>query len=553
MRMLVIALIACVLFVISAWTAGQAKSIDQILASDIRVRLALGPAYEIVRVEPVAVHHGEFVVDAATPDRSRGIRTLVNLQTESVLRIGPLKSVDIIFLTADAEKAFAIVRNLPSIRALLGAAIGQYRITSADDSGLPGYRVDAIPVRGIGHRDVCATHRCLDLLFRTPSGYLKAPHVLVDLTADRRIGGPASERSIAPVEQPSRARHLSAVVPNMGCHEIIFPSAPTSWHICWTRDAGFGMVIGPMSFKRGPFAPFDVLGDARVDQIFVPYASGAPRYYDVNYDFPLAFIAQSLCPGTLLDGGRACLEIRDRDIDWMASPFGSRFLNGRRGQEAVFWSVLDADNYQYVEQWGFRDDGIFWGRVGATGRNLPTLETESHTHDFVWRIAPHLNGSGNSINHVTLYEPVNQLAAQDVVTAVPMPAGLLWNPVTFDQLEVYPPGANNERGDPISYRLVALPTGGLAHHNEPFTQDDLWATAGDPTETDASHLPDYAKEQRSLVDTDVTIWYRGSVHHQPRDEDGYYGYAGWNGTTHTMWTGFAFVPRNLFAKSPNYP
>ena len=547
------AIIVSGLFVICSPLPSHAKTVDQILHGDKAVRLVLGSTFDVLRVEPVAMHPSQIVVDAATQDRAVGIRALVDTRTSLVVRVERVDTADILYAASDVEKAFAIVKDLPSIRTLLGSAIDQYRASGPDDPDVPAYKIDALPVRGMGVRDECALHRCLDLLFRTPHGYLQGPHVLVDLTSGKRIGGPANE---SPTRHPSSASTgaiTRAVMPDSRCQKITFPNAPTSWNVCWHRATGFGIVIGPATFKRGPFGPFGVIGDARVDQIFVPYATGQPRYYDVNYDFPLAYIPQSICPGTLLERGTLCLEIRDRDVDWLFSQDGSRFVSGRRGQEAVLWSVLAAANYQYIQEWGFRDDGVFWGRAAATGRNLPGLETESHTHDFIWRIAPQVGPGGDSVNHVTLNEPVNQPTAQDTLTAVPQPAGLLWSPQTFDQLEIYPPGVVNGRGDQISYRLVPLPTGGLAHHEELFTQADLWATAGDPTELDATMLPQYAHEQRSLVDTSVTMWYRGSIHHQPRDEDGYYGNAGWFGTTHTMWTGFMFVPRNLFDKSPLFP
>jgi len=155
---------------------------------------------------------------------------------------------------------------------------------------------------------------------------------------------------------------------------------------------------------------------------------------------------------------------------------------------------------------------------------------------------------------VTLNEPVSGLTAQDVVTPVPHPLGMVWSPQTFDAIEIYPPGKTNARGDQTSYRLIPQPNGGLAHHNEAFTQADLWATLGNPLELDASRLPHYASESGSLVNTTVTTWYRGSVHHQPSDENGFYDDSGvWRGTTHTMWTSFIFVPRNLYSETPFFP
>ncbi|HLW38162.1 MAG TPA: hypothetical protein VKR99_07010, partial [Candidatus Eremiobacteraceae bacterium] len=131
------------------------------------------------------------------------------------------------------------------------------------------------------------------------------------------------------------------------------------------------------------------------------------------------------------------------------------------------------------------------------------------------------------------------------------PTGIVWNPQRFDQLEAYAPGLTNGRGHTTAYRLLAQPNTGLAHHQEPFTQADLWATEGDPLDIDAIDLPLYAKEHTSLANTDIALWYRGSFRHQPRDEDGFYDSSGnFIGTTHTVWTGFIFMPRNLFDQSP---
>lgn len=536
--------------------ANRVAALEAALSRDRSVQAALGASFDIVRVQPVESDANQFVVDVATPNHSSGLRALVNLATSLVVRTQRLDPVDIVFTQSDVAYAFALVRNLPSVRTRLGSTLPLYHVGGVADMR-PPYRVEALPVRGADLRDPCTAHRCLELLFHTPRGYVAGLRVLVDLTAGRRIGDPAGEASRQFPRAPVSAQQVhiepSALTgfTSPECQAVRFFSATTSWNVCWTYVTGYGLVLGPVSFKRpGGFKPLSIIAQASVAQIFVPYATGDPRYYDTSFGFPNAGIAPNLCPkGTLLDAGSACLEHRDRDTDWMF-PSGA-VPSGRRGEEAVLWSVLYAANYLYIEEWGFQDDGVFWGRVGATGQNLPGVETESHTHDYVWRVVPRLAGRGNSVNYVGINEPVNQPTAPDVSLRIAHPTSIVWNPQKFDQVEVYAPGVTNGRGDTTSYRLMPLPVAGLAHHQEAFTQADLWATKGDPLETDAASLPVYVKEKASLVNADIALWYRGSFRHQPRDEDGYYDSGGnWIGTTHTLWTGFIFMPRNLFDSSP---
>ncbi len=532
--------------------APRVAALEHALFNDKVVRGFLGLSFDVVRVEPVVDQPGEFVVDAATSNRSTGIRALVDLKSESVSRVKKLDPPDILFGPTDVATAFGLVRNSPALRARLGATLPLYR-TTTDESAR--YRVEGLPVRGTLPSDPCTTHRCLQLLFHGPHGYVPGLPLLVDLTAGAALGTGA--RSIAP-QPPAQTRAPGVTVLATAlsglelpeCHAEKFSSATSSWTICWYYVSGVGLVVGPVTYKKPNGVSFGVIDNARVGEIFVPYASGFPRFFDTSFGFPNAPLTANLClRGTLFDGGTACIEHRDRDVDWMF-PAGT-VPTGRRGEEIVLWSVLYAANYLYIEEWGFRDDGAVWGRVGATGQNLPGSETESHAHDYFWRIVPHIAGRGNSLNYVGVSEPVSGLSATDVTMNIPQPTPVVWNPQRFDQLEVYAPGVTNGRGDIESYRLMAMPFAGLAHHNEFFSRADLWATSGDPTETDASQLPKYASEHVSLVNTKVGMWYRGSFHHEPRDEDGFYDSNGnFIGTTHAFWVGFMLFPRNLFDRSP---
>ena len=101
--------------------------------------------------------------------------------------------------------------------------------------------------------------------------------------------------------------------------------------------------------------------------------------------------------------------------------------------------------------------------------------------------------------------------------------------------------------------LMPLPTGGLTRHQEPFTQADFWVTHYKWDEMSAKDLVSYVTPPESVVDTDIVVWYKGSIHHEPRDEDGEIVGGYWKGVALVMWTGFMMMPRNLFDTTPFYP
>jgi Cu2+-containing amine oxidase len=95
--------------------------------------------------------------------------------------------------------------------------------------------------------------------------------------------------------------------------------------------------------------------------------------------------------------------------------------------------------------------------------------------------------------------------------------------------------------------------GGLTQHTEPFTQNDFWVTPYKSGQFAARQLPSYVAGGPNVANTDIVLWYKGSLHHHPRDEDGVYnGSQKWVGTAHLMWTGFELVPHNFLDCSPFY-
>jgi len=326
----------------------------------------------------------------------------------------------------------------------------------------------------------------------------------------------------------------------------------THWRLCWETVPGNGLIIHWAYFRKSPGAKWlFVLWDARVSEIFVPYHSGSPRYYDVEYMFPLTPIGASDCPptvgGTIL-AGNVCKEVFDRGLLWKADN------QVRRGEQLILWSALAAANYNYVIEWTFRDDGVILGRLGATSHNIGFAPMETHVHNPIWRLDVDLDGWPNdSVRFGTHTENLPGLSATDTDPIIAVEGNRAWNPQAFNSLDIFDKFLKNGRGDPTSYTLMPLPTAGLTRHQEPFTQADFWVTHYHWNEMSAMDLVSYITPPESVVDTDIVVWYKGSIHHHPRDEDGEMVSGYWNGVALVMWTGFMLMPRNLFETTPFYP
>jgi hypothetical protein len=324
----------------------------------------------------------------------------------------------------------------------------------------------------------------------------------------------------------------------------------THWRLCWQGVPGNGLLIHWAYFRTSPSKPWlFLLWDARVSEIFVPYHTGSPRFYDVGYMFPLTSVGAADCPasqgGTVL-AGNVCKQVHDRGLSWKSDS------QVYRGEEIVLWGALAAANYNYVIEWTFRDDGIVMGRVGATSHNFPGREFETHVHNPIWRLDVDLNGWPNDSVALGTHTEVG-LTGIDTQPPIPLSTGLPWDPRAFNTLDVSDKFLVNGKNDKTYYQLIPLPTQGLAQHQEPFTKPDFWVTRYNPSQMSAKDLVSYTNPPVSVSDTDIVIWYRGSVHHHPRDEDGEKVGGVWHGVALVMWTGFMLKPHDLFDRTPFYP
>ena len=327
------------------------------------------------------------------------------------------------------------------------------------------------------------------------------------------------------------------------------------WHLTVNAVKQYGLVITGASFQK-PNSPFlYVLFDGRLAALFVPYHPGSPRFEDIGLNFdPLRLPAAKFPPPRqIIGGGYICKEVRDY-LAYMDA-FTDPTTRVRYGQEVVYFSVLDAANYQYIEEWTFRDDGAILVRAGSTGPKLGGSPM-GHMHDFTWRLDIDLNGADDNSAYLTRHveknltppfpPPAAGSTAEDNRDPIEIEGSRVWNPQNFNTLVIEDRTLLNGNGRHTSYELVPMRSG-TARHSEPFTRKDFWVTRYKPEELLANDLPTYIRDGQPTVDKDLVIWYTGSEHHETnsRDED--------FNTVPVLWTGFDLIPQNLFNKTPFYP
>jgi len=323
------------------------------------------------------------------------------------------------------------------------------------------------------------------------------------------------------------------------------------WHLTVNAVKKFGLVITGASFQKSRASPsIYVLFDGRLGEIFVPYHHTVDqRFGDISeFNFePLTLNpAQFPPPREIIGGGKICKEVRDY-LAYMNFLGANRRV--RYGQEVVYFSVLNASNYQYIMEWTFRDDGAILVRAGSTGPKYPFTPNEGHMHNFTWRLDIDLDGASYNSAYLTRHferlTPTDSTAT-DKKELIEKERGLVWNPEKFNTLLIESNTLKNGNMRPTSYELVPMRTG-TARHSEAFTKRDFWVTRYDPSEILAVGLPTYVRDGLSTNNNDLVIWYTGSEHHEDnsRDED--------FNTVPVLWTGFELIPNNLFDKTPFYP
>lgn len=280
-----------------------------------------------------------------------------------------------------------------------------------------------------------------------------------------------------------------------------------------------------------------------------------------------------------------CMHEEDYGILWKHTNGRINQVEVRRSRRLVVSFITTVDNYEYGIFWYFYQDGSIQFEAKLTGIVLtaaaepeeqpkygvlvaPQVNALVHQHFFGMRLDFDLDGVGNSIEEVnTVAEPpgpenpqANAFYATTTLLKTEAEAQRLVDAHAARYWRIINPNRTNGLGTPVAYRLIpgenVLP---FAHPESSLMQragflaKHLWVTPYDPAEQwpagpypnqhpGGEGLPQWTQANRSLVNTDLVVWYNFGHHHIPRPED-------WP-VMPVAYSGFWMKPDGFFDRNP---
>ncbi|GMU78106.1 MAG: amine oxidase [Acidimicrobiia bacterium] len=281
-----------------------------------------------------------------------------------------------------------------------------------------------------------------------------------------------------------------------------------------------------------------------------------------------------------------CMHEEDYGILWKHNDLHGGTNEVRRSRRLVVSFIATVGNYEYGFYWYLYLDGNIQLEVKLTGiispqavepgvvppfANLvaPGLAAPHHQHLFSARLDFDVDGTANSVYEVEAEVvppgPDNpwRNAFRPRVTRLDTELGAQrdMDAATSRSWRIVNEEVRNRLGQPVAYKLVptmSTPTmladpessvgrrAGFARHNlwvTPYAPDERRAAGEFPNQSAGGEgLPAWTAADRSIVETDVVVWYTFGVTHFVRPED-------WP-VMPVEYTGFLLSPFGFFDRNP---
>lgn len=280
-----------------------------------------------------------------------------------------------------------------------------------------------------------------------------------------------------------------------------------------------------------------------------------------------------------------CLHEEDAGLLWKHTDWRTNQSETRRSRRLAVSFVATVGNYEYGFFWYFYQDGGIQCEVKLTGimnttalapgqapawgvEVAPRLNAPFHQHIFAARLDMSVDGGTNSVYEVnTAGLPRgednphgNAFRAEATLLATETQAQRSVNAASARFWRVVNPKRKNKLGQPAAYRLLpgenappfvqadaaVLRRAGFAAHHlwvTPYRADERYPS-GEYVNQHAGGdgLPRWTAADRSIVDTDLVLWYVFAHMHVPRPED-------WP-VMPVSQLGFMLKPDGFFAANP---
>ncbi len=278
-------------------------------------------------------------------------------------------------------------------------------------------------------------------------------------------------------------------------------------------------------------------------------------------------------------------------VSWRHFDFITGGTESRRARELVVRQIAAVGNYDYLFDWTFQQDGTIRIAVGATGiaevkgvaaKSMTDADgakaaayghfvsehtiAVNHDHFLSFRLDLDVDGEKNSFvddqlkrvkpegakRSLWIEQPRTLKREHDARLHMSMEAPSFWRVVN--------PIALGPVGYPVGYELMPghnamsllapedFPSrrAGFAAYNlwvTPYSPDERWAGGAYPNQSKGGDgLPTWTKENRSIENTDIVLWYTIGFHHVVRAED-------WP-VMPTSWHEFQLRPFDFFPRNP---
>ncbi len=370
---------------------------------------------------------------------------------------------------------------------------------------------------------------------------------------------------------------------------IDFPDS--HWRFGLRNQGLKGLSLVDVSIQAAQFTSEQyIIKHAGMTEIFVPYDDGTYKYdYDMTgsnnmdqidpadlpaQDASLVFLRRLVSGGYMRDPvPKVAVECRDAGIAWRCTYHTNR--TRQRVHEVVVWGVYEADNYENIIEYTFKEDGGISFRFGATGYVLTGKPNAPHVHNGLWRVSTKLFGRDD--NEALEFQHINSpngTSSMDLDPQITNETSLDWDPFQFSSVIVQSTTQTNDYGHLMGYEFLPRDRTGTGRFSKLPADKELWTLADEyltndnPGEDGSGsgmdnwlytwYSPDdyllrYADRHQVLGASGdgVVVWYIGSAHHTPSDLDNKKGSGNHSdGITLVHWSGFEMEPNNLFDYNP---
>ncbi|HSK84715.1 MAG TPA: primary-amine oxidase [Rubrobacter sp.] len=305
---------------------------------------------------------------------------------------------------------------------------------------------------------------------------------------------------------------------------------------------------------------------------------GEIRYFDAVMALPGGE------PFTLKNA--VCMHEEDYGLLWKHLDFRTERVEVRRSRRLVISFIAMVGNYDYGFFWYLYQDGTIEFEVKLTGivstgavearekpkygqlLNKDGLYAPIHQHFFNVRLDLGVDGQNNSVYEVNTESerlgednPLdNAFFTQSTLLRTEVEAQRVVDPLKGRYWKIVNPSVENVVGESAGYRLVphqnvlpfARPEASIMKRAA-FMTRHLWVTPYEPSEMHAAGdypnqhrggagLAEWTKQDRSVENTDVVVWYTLGSHHPARLED-------WP-VMPVQYAGFSLQPAGFFDENP---